>query len=904
MYPWETLNLYSQHHPRWFEAPGRYPPTSAHLAVFRKLMPNTWRLRRRGMWYIADPPDAELAMQGWKLHVSARFEDSAEVLGRSIPALRDSGTHFKFLLDPGAVSLASNKLWPRGSSGKFITVYPADGTTFRHLAAELSRALADFAGPYILSDRRVPGSRVVYYRYGGFRGIPTLNVDGTESLNIITPDGLPTPDVRHPYWNPPAWATDPYETADDEPTDSLAGGRFTITEAIGFTNRGGIYRATDHHSGQTVIIKEARPHVRVGSCNAEAIEVLEKEYRLLRRLAGSGWFVRPVAFFREWEHAFLVEEYVESKQLSQHSIAINPVLTLEISRESLRAYFATMRALWLQVADAIDAAHRAGVLIGDVSFTNVLVTDGDTRVVLIDLEAAVAEGDAFLGMYTIGLSSPRMAGATGYDRANDYHALGALMLGSIAVVNSTVGFHRPTLPGFLDALSEDLGLPPELPALIANLMDEQDLEPAADVVRKRIAELPFDDVTAFVEPRLGAPATLPIDSALAEQVDRTVAEVTRYLLEVAEPTRTDRLFPADLMVFETNPLSVAHGAMGVLHTLHTIRGEVPAHLVGWALAQPVDNETYPPGLYSGQAGIAWVYAELGYPEIAMRLLDQARDHELRWRSTGVLRGCAGYGMACLKVWMHGGERRFLDDALQVAERLAATAVRDDRGARWPEPDGPVRIGYAHGASGVALFLLYLYLVTNQARWHELGRAALDFDLSHATRFSARVVAFPALSEPDDPNAAKLLRDFWDEGTAGVVSTLVRYLAAGLAPDLAGQLRTLVADCCRKYAVLPQLFHGLAGLGNAVLDGYEFTGDEAYLAEAWRTAEGTLLFGIDRPEGLVFPGEQAARESADLASGSAGVALFLHRLTKTGPGGRTNTNFTLDELLPPGTTPLP
>jgi hypothetical protein len=54
--------------------------------------------------------------------------------------------------------------------------------------------------------------------------------------------------------------------------------------------------------------------------------------------------------------------------------------------------------------------------------------------------------------------------------------------------------------------------------------------------------------------------------------------------------------------------------------------------------------------------------------------------------------------------------------------------------------------------------------------------------------------------------------------------------------------------------------------------------------------------MDRPEGIGFPGEQAIRESADLASGAAGVGLFLNRLLKAETGSRGNFNFVVDALL--------
>lgn len=934
MYAWETLNLYCQYHPRWFEASSRYAPGGEHLAVYRALMPSSWPLHRRGLWYIADPPGTELPVQGWKLHVSARPEQSARVLRAALPVLRDANVHFKFLLDPASVALTSSKLFPRGSSGKFITVYPDGDDRFRAVAAALTDVLADVDGPYILSDRRCPGSRAVYYRYGGFQGISTTRPDGVGVLHILQPDGTPVPDVRHPYWHRPDWVTDPFGQSDADADDggdgTLAGGRFTVTSAVGFSNRGGVYRGIDNTTGAEVIIKEARPNVRVGSIGADVVQVLEKEYQILCALADTGHYVTPVAFFTEWEHAFLVEEAIDGRQLSQYSIATNPVYSLDLTATAVRDYLDRMRALWVQVAAAIDAAHRRGILLGDLSFTNVMVDAGDTRARIIDLEAAVRDGtDPELGLYTVGLSSPRTIATGRYDRANDYHALGALMLGSLAVVNNAIGYHRPALPRFLASLSSDLDLPPELTDLIGDLMDPDSEPDAAGIaagIADRLAALPLDEPRSA--PPLGRPAVAP-GQPLRDQVEHTVAEVARYLVGTADPSRTDRLFPADLLVFESNPLSVAHGACGVLHALHRLGRQVPPHLLGWVLAHEVGNDAYPPGLYLGQSGIAWVLDELGHPEVAARLLRQVREHPLlATMPAGVLHGTAGVGMAALRLWRRTGEPEFLDDAIRIGERLDATAVRDGRGAHWPEPDGVVRIGYGHGAAGVALFLLYLHLATTAStastatdatvtatgaagaadatggdgRWYTLGRAGLDHDLSHATPFSERVLAFPARSG-DDPDRPGVLHDYWDQGTAGVLTSALRYHAHRPDPALAATVATLLPDACRRYSVLPQLFHGLSGLGNVVLDAYEFTGDPALLAEAWRVAGGVLLFRVEGAEGTGFPGEQAVRESADLASGAAGVGLFLHRLAVARPGARSNANFLLDELLPPGSTPL-
>lgn len=140
------------------------------------------------------------------------------------------------------------------------------------------------------------------------------------------------------------------------------------------------------------------------------------------------------------------------------------------------------------------------------------------------------------------------------------------------------------------------------------------------------------------------------------------------------------------------------------------------------------------------------------------------------------------------------------------------------------------------------------------------------------------------------------RHYWDEGTAGVLTTLLRYWDVTGEDRLRKEVDRILPDVRRKYTGLPQFFHGISGLGNALLDAYEFLGDPELLGDAERAAEAVLCHAVRRPEGIVFPGEQSLRECCDLASGSAGVALFLDRVRYAAPGLRTNRNFVLDDLL--------
>ena len=219
--------------------------------------------------------------------------------GERSPSFARRTRVFNFLLDPHLLAETNGKLWPRGSSGKFVTVYPRSDNHFRRLGERLAKELRDFSGPYILSDRRWPGSKCVFYRYGGFRARSVLQIDGTRAFVIASPAGELVPDLRYPYWSPPEWVDDPLGGTEHavESQITLANGRFSITTALRFTNRGGVYRAVDMQSDQEVVIKESRPMIEVGRHRVDSIALLEKEWRLLNRLADTGYFVKPIAFF-------------------------------------------------------------------------------------------------------------------------------------------------------------------------------------------------------------------------------------------------------------------------------------------------------------------------------------------------------------------------------------------------------------------------------------------------------------------------------------------------------------------------------------------------------------------------------------------------------------------------------
>ena len=62
--------------------------------------------------------------------------------------------------------------------------------------------------------------------------------------------------------------------------------------------------------------------------------------------------------------------------------------------------------------------------------------------------------------------------------------------------------------------------------------------------------------------------------ALPNAVGRTVD----FVLATADPDRTDRLWPADARVYDTNPLNLVYGAAGIALFLDEVTGLDPASI--------------------------------------------------------------------------------------------------------------------------------------------------------------------------------------------------------------------------------------------------------------------------------------------------------------------------------------
>lgn len=838
------------------------------------------RFVRAGMWwnYRRNPV---LPAQGWKIHVSADQRNLYDI-GKVVTGyLISHGIDFKIALDVNMFEMLNSKSMARGSSGKFITIYPRDDDQFRACLADLAKLLGDAEGAYVLSDMRYRDSKALYFRYGQLLDTHTVDAIGRKKPYIVGPDG-PISDERQATFVQPWWLPWPFsdwkpDTGSDQ--IELLGGRFRVTEAIQFSSSGGVYLAEDTADGdRVVVLKEARPHTNLNvRRDYDAVDILAREWSFLNRLADTGCFPAPIATFNQWEHHFIAQEYVDGSDiraiLFRHNPLVQPRVDLENSREFLRIYLTVFRGLAL----ATQAAHEQQVILGDLTANNLLIHPETFKVTVIDLESCRLADSAVtdpadrhmrgaVDFYTPGFShSRRVDGASAME--GDLYSLAAVMSYLIFPI-AAMSYLRDDVFDLFGLFIDRLGWPKWIHGLLTGLAEAQ--ISLAEVLRV------LDDKAESLD-TVEVPASSVVSDGWVEEAE---AGVAGFITAVADPDRAT-LFPVDPVAHITNPLSLGFGASGVLWALNASGVAVRPQWLEWLCRRmgDLDVREYPPGLMSGLAGIAWAADGLGLRAEARVLLARANRRASDYDDYTFYYGLAGLGMTNLHFYLRDEDESHLAAARHCAAALRDSAQHDGGKVFWLNEfstEGPLT-GLGFGQAGVALFLLRMSQITGDESYRRLGQSALDWEMANAVPWDDDSLSF---------NYSGTLVPYVEVGGAGVAQVLLRYGDFDAA-------RTLLKGLSIDQTAMPGYAFGMSGIADAMLDAATILGEPSYRRTALRQLdyvrrvflfEPPPRFAVAHADGvrpLALPGEGLLRCSCDLMTGSAGVLRVLHRAATGG-----------------------
>lgn len=858
-----------------------------------------WQVTTGDFWCYVRPPAGVSRLQGWKLHLSATPLSAPLVLARAAEVLLRHRCAFKFASTLDRVGEQISRRYGRGGGGKFITGYPeGDDDELRELAEELHLATDGLPGPAVLSDRRLRPGSLVHYRFGVFNGVPVLGNDGTREAMLIAADGELVRDQRKAWFTQPAWAPpDPFRPDEPAPPGTprpvQLDGRYVVHEVIRHAFTGGVYRATDEHTGASVVIKQARPHTGADLTGQDVRDYRRREFEMLSLFASSGLTPRPLGLFEQQGDLFLVQEAVPGVTLRQW-VPAN-------AEPDDGGAWGPLPARAVDIAghlvELIELVHSRGLVLRDFNPNNVMVTDqGEAR--LIDVELLARPGERVSRTYTPGYGAPEQVNAPSIGPAPqldaDLYGLGATLFYLATGVDPLlppdepdVRTTRERITYWLHHLCVGNAAVRRLAAIIVALIHEEPTQrPRLDAVRAFLADR--SEVDAAGEP---APPDGPTRVVVQKHM---ITDGIDHLLATMDADGPERLWESSRFGATTDPLNVQHGAAGVLAVLiRAYRAEpdpalrtAVAHAAGWISRRVSREPRLLPGLYFGRSGTAWALLDAGSvlgDEQLIRLASSvARRIPVRWPNPDICHGMAGSGLTQLHFWELTGEQEFLQRARQAADAVVAAAEYRDGLVRWPVPSdfasdlaGLVHYGFAHGVAGVGAFLLAVGRTTGERAYLDLAAAAARTLLSVAQLDQG--AAYWTGGEHGGPR-----KTHWCNGSSGVGTFLVRaWQEYGDDRFRDRAVQAAAAVHRSRWHAGPCQCHGLAGDAEFLLDLAEALGQERYRDWAEELATSIHLRHALRDGRMLAPDETGTTVSADFNTGLGGVLTFLLRLRDGG-----------------------
>lgn len=192
-------------------------------------------------------------------------------------------------------------------------------------------------------------------------------------------------------------------------------GNYKIVEQIGEGGMGAVYRGVDVMLDRPVAIKCLRPDV---GGNPQLLQRFRNEASALAKLNHPG-IATLYTFFRHQDDHYMAMEFVEGKPLD---VVLHPPRALSIEQAI---------GIFRQVVDAIDHAHRSGILHRDIKPANIIVSDAgvakvtDFGIARILGEAGLTRAGNMIG--TVEYIAPERIKGIPADARSDVYSLGMVL---------------------------------------------------------------------------------------------------------------------------------------------------------------------------------------------------------------------------------------------------------------------------------------------------------------------------------------------------------------------------------------------------------------------------------------------------------------------------------------------
>lgn len=557
---------------------------------------------------------------GFKIHISATFENYKTIVEAAIPFLDKEKIAYKFIENESDIFYNFSVFEDAAESGKLITIYPQPHQ-FREVVEKLYQILPREAeGIYILSDRNYKDSSILFYRFGLIQYSSTSFQEGIPTLTTI--EGDIWQDYQKTYFDLPPWIDDIQEEIVEE--EGYLEKNYEVLDSLHNSNGGNIYLCQDKKFSSLVVLKESRPHI-LSFQNIEKRELRQKEYDITIRLQELGVenILRPVECVDEWINRYFIYNYIEGENLLDicKEFGINAYSRSHKSK-NLRL-FNQFLSLVKSLSTQINYFHSKQLILNDIHPEN-FIMDSSGKIHFIDLENSYFYGEKpFVGIESK-ISLKQWNHLDG--KVADYHKLGNTLLCLLARLY--IGEQPNKELEILDDLLLSYGIKTNLSSFIDYLLSD---EVNAEGVKNWLEKLYSQPI--LIEETL--PELQPIVPVSFLDRVKTLCfsykKYEHYLSNGKDITAQDETSVRSLMSTENNlgigglsGIIILFSEMGLNSLVEDGVNLLLSRLVeiDEELLVPIGNGFYSPYIYNGLAGViqALYYVDKNkYRKLIMKL---------------------------------------------------------------------------------------------------------------------------------------------------------------------------------------------------------------------------------------------------------------------------------------------
>lgn len=791
------------------------------------------------VWKYYHSLESKLPDQGWKIHVSSTYKDVDKTLSIVAETCFEKNIGFKYLKDRESYMLMNSKTASRSSSGKFMTIYPTNESEFLDILYILEDKLSiTEKGPYILSDKRWKKTNI-YYRYGGFINI----TNELGELCIKTPDGTLIKDERTPYYRVPYFAK-----TFDEYLESLNGSiekdksskldEYDIQNALSFSNAGGVYFAKRKSDNLPVIIKEARPQAGLDGKYKDALSRQEAEYNALLQLKELKGIVNIIDRFKEWEHYFLVEEYIDGSDLKKW-ISLNfPFYEVE---DEILIYENKVEKIINNLITVVDKMSRKNIAMMDMQPANVLIKE-NLEIKLIDFETALlADSIEKPGLMTVGFSSSKIKN----NSAHDWFGLKKIIKYMVLPIINSEDLDEELEKKHLEWIRKNYS------TSFGNFIIE-----TIAICNQKILELNGYEKSSSLKYK----EANDLKYKLLNGMTKNLTNDQRFIYGDIRQN--------EMQFGKYNYLNGGVGAGIALskndYNNHLVRDWIESYLI-----EEINNNNnnIEPGLINGITSTLSLLYDFGYEDVVFETIKDVYKNSLSSKDYSLRSGTSGIGLFLISLYLETSNNTFLDMAIKLGDNISED-INLIRGADWAATNTGLIDGYA----GISLFYSSLFATTNNQKYLVKAKMLLDNDLKYGLfDLTSRVY------QTIDSKGRAL--PYISGGSIGLGIALWFYNLVSKKENFKTELSSIANLSTIRSTITGGLFDGA---GSFLIIPALIKDDNEKKEACSKILNLIEMFIIDRNNHYKYAGQFSYRISDDVYSGSAGIIMGILSVENNNP----------------------